>query len=368
MGAINLASAHSDQIGERYFMKSKIRDMILGKSNLEFDGNRKVIVHTPDPLPINQYQRSGSLRYGEPYDATDSTQEFELKYEWAFNGVYDKLNTSDSAALEKQSHLMMRDQQDRSITPAIDRMALFEVAHHAGIVKTTSTFDKDSIHELISSAETDVFNESMTDEGEIFLLISASSYHILRNCPAYLQNDKISADMIKLGRLGEICNCQVKRLPDSYMPNNVHFMIVRKDAAFAHEKIFAANSYTDYPNIAGLQLQGAYYTGAGVRQEKNGGVFVLAKSGFASAAPTLSKSGNAVSSSAAASGYEIRYTTDGTDPRYSASANVYGSAVTCASGTVFKAACVPILSGILLPEDIAGCNLKYASGVAEIKV
>lgn len=368
MAIVNLASTHSAQCGERYFLKSKLRDVLMDKSNLEFDGNQTVIVHTPEPLSIQRYNRNGGTsRFGTMETAGDTTQRFQLGYEWSFTGSFDAGDMSDSGAYKKQCHKQLKLQQDEAITPALDKMALFEIAHHAGKIYGGAALSNSNIIEAISQAQTDVYNASKGTDNS-FLIIGASKYHLVRTSSAFEVSDKLGTEQLEKGIVGRLFNLTVQMLPDEYMPPNVQFMIIRKDACFAHEKITTARVLNEVMGIDGSVIEGHYYAGAFVRAEKCGGVYVYASSSAVSAAPTLSKSGTTVSSSAAGSGNQILYTVDGSDPRYSDTAQVYSSGVACQSGDVFKAVVVPVIPANQLPEEIAASTAKFASPVAEITV
>ena len=69
---------------------------------------------------------------------------------------------------------------------------------------------------------------------------------------------------------------------------------------------------------------------------KGDGIAVCGSSDFILAAPSMSISSHAVTISAA-SGVVFKYTTDGTNPRYSTTAQIYTSAVTLTAGQTMRA-------------------------------
>ena len=84
---------------------------------------------------------------------------------------------------------------------------------------------------------------------------------------------------------------------------------------------------------------------------KSAGVYALVLAANKLTLPTISVSSGSATISKPSGASEVRYTIDGTDPRYSDSAKVYSSAVTVSSGTVVRAA--------------AFADDKFTSSVAE---
>ena len=87
---------------------------------------------------------------------------------------------------------------------------------------------------------------------------------------------------------------------------------------------------------SGPVVQGVTYYDAFVLGAKGDGVAVCGKSSAVLAAPEMAISSHAVSITAV-SGVTFKYTVDGTNPRYSTTAQVYSSAVTLTAGQTMRA-------------------------------
>ncbi|MBP1557010.1 MAG: hypothetical protein J6A76_03760, partial [Oscillospiraceae bacterium] len=81
--------------------------------------------------------------------------------------------------------------------------------------------------------------------------------------------------------------------------------------------------------ISGSLLEGRFLYDAFVKNHKSGGVYAAVASGSKQADPTISVSGG-VATFTSEGAEEIKYTLDGTDPRYSKSAKTVQSGGTAA--------------------------------------
>ena len=96
--------------------------------------------------------------------------------------------------------------------------------------------------------------------------------------------------------------------------------------------------YDILPKVKGYSgpvVQGVTYYDSFVLGAKGDGVAVCGNAAIL-AAPTMSITGHAVSITAV-SGVVFKYTTDGTNPRYSNTAQIYTAAVTLTAGQTMRA-------------------------------
>jgi len=130
----------------------------------------------------------------------------------------------------------------------------------------------------------------------------------------------------------------VVKVPRSRWPENVNFMIVHKRAACAPIKLNDSKYHKDPPGISGSLVEGRMYYDLFVLGAKCDGVYVevntASGAGTICEAPEISASGTIT---CATGGVTIKYTTDGSDPRYSVSAKIGTEADITEEGTVVKA-------------------------------
>ena len=131
---------------------------------------------------------------------------------------------------------------------------------------------------------------------------------------------------------------RVVKVPKGRWPENVNFIIVHKRAACAPVKLNDTKYHKDPPGISGDLLEGRQYYDLFVYGAKCNGVYVdvntASGAGVICATPTITPEGTIGCST---SGATIKYTLDGSDPRYSASAKVGTSVPSVDAGTIVRA-------------------------------
>lgn len=346
---INLASKYAQAAQERFYKDSFTQSSFSKNMDMEFTGVRTVKVYDIDTAPLNDYTRSGSNRYGTPQELTDNLQEYIMTQDKAFTYTIDKGNAQEQFNV-KQAGSSLKRQLREVVTPYIDRYRMIQWAKNAGtIVALTAEPDKSTIAGLIMDG-TVALDEALAPSDGRTLYITAKYYKALKLCDEFITVEKLGEKALARGIVGEFDGMPVKKIPSSYMPENVYFMIVMKDSAISPMKLNDYKIHSDPPGISGDLVEGRVIFDAFVKGTKAMGIYVAAKSGTVSAAVSISIASHEVTITGSGT---IKYTTDGSDPRYSASAMVYndGSKPNTTQGTLVKAYQV---------EDE-----KYASPVAE---
>ncbi len=332
--AINLASKYSEKIASYFTSQSIMKGM--GNNDYSFEGVKTVRVYTPLTQELRDYDRTASAnRYGTPQEMQDVVQELTLGEDKSFSIAIDKGNNEEQMGV-KNGMKMLRLQIDERVAPAYDKDVLAKLAANAGLsTAPTAALTKENIVETLSDAMTAMDNALVPAAGRSILLPS-SKYSLLRLSSEFVGNDKLGEKALSNGQVGEFMGARVVRVPDSYLPGNVQFMIVHKKSFTAPWKINDTKVHQDPPGINGSLLEGRFIWDAFVIGARAAGIYVCGASGSKQAAPTITISGG--SATVASTGADkILYTLDGSDPRYSDSAQVYASAVTMAAGETIRA-------------------------------
>lgn len=349
---INLATKYAEAAQERFYRDSFTESSFSRDLDVAFTGVRTVRVYEIDTAPLGDYVRSGANRYGTPQELTDNLQEFLMTQDKAFTYTIDKGNAREQFNV-KQAASSLKRQMREVVTPYIDRYRMRVWAEKAGIIQGLSAAPaKETIAGLILDATAAMDDALVPAEGRT-LYLTAGLYKQLKLCDEFLSADKLAQEALARGVVGEFDGMAVKKVPSSYMPENVYFLIVTKGAAISPVKLNDYKIHADPPGISGDLVEGRVLFDAFVKGARAAGIYVAAASSAVCAAPTIQISGGTVTLASTTSGAAIRYTLDGSDPRYSASAQVYSASAqpTAESGTVVRAY-----------AEKAG---MYASGVAE---
>ena len=341
--AINLHSRYDKKIAERF----KVDSFLAGNTSNDysFDGVRSVKISTLKTIPVTNYVRSGKERFGQITEVEDHTQTLTMTQEPAWSASIDKGNASDQQYI-KEAGKVMKNQSDEVTTPMSDKYALKVFAKNAGLIVPIKAPTKTTIVQQIFDASTALDNALVPTANRI-LYLKSSYYNMVRLSPEFIGVDKLAAKILTKGTMGQIADMKVVKIPDNYMPENVHFMITHKKSVMMPFKLKTARILDEVVGIDGRVLEYRSYYDAFVIGAKANGVYVAAVEDTVTATPTVSISGTTATITGSGAVY---YTLDGSDPRYSDSREIYGGEITVKAGDTVSAFAVE--------------SSKYNSGVA----
>lgn len=347
--AINYASAFEKKVQEA-FKKESITDSATGKE-YSFAGNRTIYAYSVDTVPLNDYKRSGANRYGDPQELGDTVQELTMRDDKAFTMTIDKGNNADQMNIKGATRAIKRE-TEQVVIPYMDKYRLKEWAYNAGlIVGLTSAPAKNTIVEMIFDAD-EAMSDALVPAGDRTLFIPNAYFKLLALSNEFIGIDDLGKKSVSRGEVGEVCGMTVKRIPSSYMPPNAYFMIKYRGSSVDPVKLSETHIHQDPPGISGNLLEGRYYHDAFVLSNKANGIYVAAASSSVTAAPSISDSSGTVTITGTGT---VKYTTDGSDPRYSSSAKIYSGTFSEEEGTIVKAVAY-------------GTGTNYPSSVKEYEV
>lgn len=339
--AVNLMTKYASKLAEGFNRES----YTALKCSTEFDfvGVKSIKVMSTLTQELNDYARSGASRYGVPKDVQDALQEMTLTQDKSFSLVIDKGDNSEQMML-KNAGKMMRKQQRERVVPAVDKWNLKKWAEGAGKVVVSAAPSKTTIVALLLAAETHL-DDSFVPANERYAYMSNAKFELIRLAAEFAGCDAITDKLIIKGMKGNIGTLQIITVPASHMPANVHFLVTYKNSVLAPHKIHEAKIHKDPPGISGHLMEGRDIFDAFVVGENCNGVYACVLTDKKGTTPTATKA--ATTSLAAGAGEIIKYTLDGSDPRYSATAITYSSAfANPEAGVIIKAFAQKYADGI----------------------
>ena len=178
-------------------------------------------------------------------------------------------------------------------------------------------------------------DDALVPDDNRYLYLTSEMYKLVCTSDEFAGVDVLARQSIAKGVCGEVFGMNVVRVPKSYLPEDVYFLVAHKDAVLMPYKIADAKVHEDPVGVSGALIEGRHYYDAYVLGAKCGGVYALVDEDCRSSAPTISQG------KITAFG-KVRYTLDGSDPRYSDSAKDYvaGTVLTPETGCKIRAYCV----------------------------
>ena len=351
--AINLHEKYAKKIQTAFTTHS----LVAGRLSTEysFSGVKTVKVSTPLTVPMVDYTRTGANRYGEPTEMQDVVQEMTLTQDKSFALTIDKGNNQDQQGIKAAGKMLALQIKERAI-PTMDKYVFGALAQKAGqIVGNSTALSKTTVVERIAAA-VDYMDDNEVPQESRTLFVPAKVYGFIRLSPEWIGTDGLSKEALARGSVGMFMNMEVVKVPSSRWPAYVNFMVVYKNSATAPVKLNDTKLHQDPPGISGNLLEGRQYYDCFVFGAKADGVYVEVDTGSSKGkvlgALTIAASGGAITGN---SGNTVKYTTDGSDPRYSMTA-VVGTAPSVSAGDVVKA------------YQYSATEGTYPSGVTEQKI
>lgn len=332
--AVNLLEKGARRI-EAFFSQESL---VAGRfsNNYDWSGAKTIRVLTPVTVPMTNYTRSGSNRYGSPTEMQDIAQELTLTQDKSFALTVDKGNNADQNGLKAAGRMLKLQLNERAI-PTMDGYALGVLANKAGKIFGSSTaLSKSNVCERIS-AGTEYLDDAEVPQENRTLFVPAATYTFLKLSPEFLGLEKLGTKAIAKGQVGEYDGMTVVKIPKGRWPANVNFIIAYKNSAVVPVKLNETKLHQDPPGISGNLIEGRQYYDAFVFGAKADGIYADVDTGSGKGSvlttPTIAASGGAFSG---VSGGTYHFTTDGSDPRYSATAKVGSASDVTTAGTVVK--------------------------------
>lgn len=331
--ATNYTTKYASKIAER-FHKASITDSACGNA-YSFTGAKTIKIYSVDTAPEQPYNRNaGSNRFGDPGNLGDTVQEMTCTQQPAFTFVIEPLDNSDQA-INKSAGRALRRQLDEVTVPNMDKYRLKKWCMGANIQhKLTSAPTKSTIVEAIIDTNAAMTDKLVPLEGRT-LFIPTAYYKLLKQNPDFISVDALGKRALTRGEVGEVDGCTVKPIPAGYLPEGVYFLIKYKGSTVDPVKLHQYDVLPKVQGYAGPVVQGVTYYDSFVLGTKGDGVAVCGSSTLILDAPAMTIASHAVTVTAV-SGVVFRYTVDGTNPRYSESAQAYTAPVTLTEGQTMR--------------------------------
>lgn len=330
---VNLDEKYSQKISQAFNIASLIKNRL--ESDNEFVGARTVRTHSINTVPLVDYLRSGTSRYGEPTEVGDTVQEMTMSQDKSFSGVIDKGNSVDQSINKAGKFLGV--QMSEEVIPAYDKYCLAALASKAGmVVGASEALSKTNVIARLSAARKHLLDHRVPVKGRTWF-VTTDVFNALVETDQFKNLDKLGTKAVTQGQVGELFGAPVVEVPADLMPVNVNFILVHKRSATAPEKINDSKVHMDPPGVSGNLCEGRFYYDLFVFGPKADGVYVDVATGAGKAtvcaAPAIAATTGVITP---ASGCTAYYTTDGSDPRYSTSAKA-GTTTAAVQDTVVKA-------------------------------
>lgn len=307
--AQNKASTYSPVIAKRYAKKS-FTDRLFSKQ-YSFVGAKTVNIFSNDTVPLGEYNPDGDNRFGSPTEVGNTVQEMTLTQMPSFSLTIDETNNTDQENTKRPGEVLAAELDER-MYPSIDKYRIKSLCYRAGKVASLSAVpSKTTIVDAITDG-TEWLDDKLVPEDGRVLLIRNDMYKHLKRSDDFLNLETLGTKALQRGHVGEVDNMEVIKVPSSYLPTGVYFIIMKKDAAVAPMKLNQFFTHKNPPGLCGTRIEGLVYHDAFVIGTKCDAIYIAAASANVQASPVIEETATNGVVSITAAGATIYYTTDGT--------------------------------------------------------
>lgn len=346
--AINLHEKYSDKIKQVYTHNS----FVEGRTNQEYSfvGVKTVKIPNLITQDLNDYQRTGTNRYGTPNELQDAMQELSVTQDKSFAITIDKGNNVEQQMMKQAGRVMEAEMREK-VTPTTDKYAFAQYAANAG---HTIAYDAAVAKSNIISKLLDIevyFEDNFVPTDRRYVFVKNTHIAAIKLAQEFEKSDSVIDKLIIHGIVGKIGTLNIVGVPAAYMPTNVEHIAFQSNSVMLPFKIKDSRIHQDPPGLSGHLLEGRFMYDAFVIGAICDGVVVVVAKDKKCATPTVTK-GTTTTIATTTSDAEVYYTTDGSDPRWSTTRTKYSAAIANpTAGTIIKAYATYV-SGNMYPSDV----------------
>ena len=254
--AQNYASVFSTKIDERFTRESQAA-MALN-NEYKFTGVKTVNVYSIPVVPMGDYSRSGTTRYGTPEDLGTEVQALTINKDRSWTFIIDKGDKIQSQMVLDAGKAVSR-QMSEVVIPEYDTYVFHTLAKAAcangNTAATAAT--KSNAYELFLNAQETLGNKNVPEKGRI-AFCSYKYANLLKQDSAFMKYGNLSQEMVNKGLLGEVDGIKIVKVPASRLPEGCAFILTHPIAATAPKQLEEYKIHENAPGISGWLVEGRF--------------------------------------------------------------------------------------------------------------
>lgn len=306
----------------------------------DFSGNYTYHDMELGTVPLSEYDVTKSTvtsnRYGNPVDVSNTQYDYTVAEKISFAAIMDEIYNQGLLDEYKVGKWIDKE-KDEVISPNLDKVRMRKWVDHAGfhVELPTGGLTTDNIVEFLMDAHNLMRNAGVPANAQ--LTMRYADYTKMRLAKQIIETDELARKILPKGSLALFDDMNIVAGPDNIFPANCRMLISHKDSLIAPTKVKDIVPFEKCETHSGSQVNFLMIHDAFVRGHKASGVLAIVDRGSVCATPTVAASSGKWAITSTTSSAVIKYTTDGTDPRFSKNAKVYSGTISADPGTTIKA-------------------------------
>lgn len=265
---INYAEKYASAVDERFRLASKSAAFV--NQDYDFEGVQTVKVYSIPTAPMNDYQLSGTNRYGVPQELGNSVQEMTLTQDRSFTFTIDRRSNTDAMGTMAAGTALAR-QLDEVVIPEVDTYRFAKMALGAGHVEM-GEIESDKAYEAFLDANSTMTNALVPLQGRA-AVVTPAFYKKIKMDANFIQAGDMAQTMRQNGQLGEVDGVAIFLAPAQYLPAGADFLIGQPLAVCAPQKLADYKVHDNPPGTNGWLVEGRIFHDAFVLANKKDALY-----------------------------------------------------------------------------------------------
>ncbi|HWT74311.1 MAG TPA: bacterial Ig-like domain-containing protein [Mobilitalea sp.] len=261
----NYAEKYSSNVDERFTLGSFTNSLVNGE--YDWIGVETVKVYSIPTVGMNDYSLSGTSRYGTPSELGNEVQEMKVAKDRSFTFTIDRKSYDDTQMTMEAGKALSR-QLNEVVIPEVDAYRIAALVAGSKVDHIVSgSVDKTTAYAAFLSVQEILDDAKVPTAGRI--CICKSKFHnLIKQDEAFTKKGDMATTIAINGMVGEVDGVPVVKVPASYFPSNVDFVITNPIAMPSPVKLQEYKIHTDAPGISGWLVEGRIRYDAFVLNEK----------------------------------------------------------------------------------------------------
>lgn len=257
--AVNYAEKYASAVDERFKLGSLTGAII--NNNFDWLGVKTVKIFSRNLATLNDYATTGSNRYGTPDELGNAEQEMTITQDKSFTYTIDAASEQDTNGT-MEAAATLAENIDNLVIPAMDTYRLSVLAAKAP-VKGTITQASHTITKAITSANAyeeflacqEVLDNDKAPQGGRIVVVTPAFLNKIKLDDHFTKPSDIRQNIAMNGFSGDIDGVPVIKVPTSYVPENVDFIITNPIVMPSPVKLQEFKINYNAPGISGALVE-----------------------------------------------------------------------------------------------------------------
>ncbi len=257
--SVNYAERYASAVDERFKLGSLTGAII--NNNFSWLGVKTVKIFSRNLATLNDYTTTGSNRYGTPDELGNAEQEMTITQDKSFTYTIDAASEQDTNGT-MEAAATLAENIDNLVIPAMDAYRLSVLVAKAP-AKGTVTQASHTITKAITNANAyeeflacqEILDDDKAPQGGRIAVVTPAYLNKIKLDDHFTKPSDVRQNIAMNGFAGDIDGVPVIKVPTSYVPANVDFIITNPIVCPSPVKLQEFKINYNAPGISGALVE-----------------------------------------------------------------------------------------------------------------